>query len=272
MFGPAAKVIRNRARRVNVPAGRAAVATLLACLAGIAGADEPASAVVHKSRGVRPEERAAYERLLAEADAKPDEEIHTRARAHRTRRAEAVGWTRTTPFPVYRDLIASPEAYEQRPVTFRGTLRRVTRLGDDPPRWESWLFPDDADGNPAVFVSKSPPSGIAVDENAPLREPTEVTARFSMTGLFLKLYGYEAGDGPRFAPLLLAGPMTPLDDGPPSRTIPDWAVYAVIAVAGLYATWRITRVVGKLRPRATRDDPELPEQLPTTASEDRETP
>ncbi|MEM1061656.1 MAG: hypothetical protein AAF532_09945 [Planctomycetota bacterium] len=232
---------------------------LTAGLAGAAVAAADTPGVTHKSRGVAPGEAELYGSYLAEVGDIDAARFRADAAATTRERIAATGWDRDTAFPLYRDLIASPAAYEGRAVTFVGTLRRVTKLSADPPRWESWLFPEGGEGHPVVVVSAAKPPYEDLPTDLTTKSPVDVNTDIEATGRFFKLYGYQAGDGPRFAPLIVAGPMRAY--GSPRRpAVPDWAVYAFGGVTALYATWRITRVVGRLRPQR-KAAADLPDEI-----------
>lgn len=136
-----------------------------------------------KTRRIPPE---AYFHLLDLARRVPDEELEEQAR----RRALT-----------FAHFSASPKLFRGQPVFLKGHLRRMTEIKPVENRegfetlYEGWLFTEESQDNPyVIIVSRLPddfPLGGSIVEDV------------SFAGYFLKLWAYRAGDGDRYAPLLI---------------------------------------------------------------------
>lgn len=152
------------------------------------------------------------------------------------RRADASELTArpAPPFSTYVDVFRHPEEYRGRPVTLRGRLRRLVAYDPGPNDveitrvYEAWLYPDDARGNPAVVVFTQKSDGL------PLGGELHEDVQFS--GYFLKLYGYDAQDTTRQAPLFLAADVqwSPRPRMVAAAAVPLWGYGAAcLAVFGV---------------------------------------
>jgi hypothetical protein len=96
---------------------------------------------------------------------------------------------------------ASPERYRGQPVFLKGHVRRMTEIKPIENRegferlYEGWLFTEESQDNPYVIVVSRLP------EDFPLGGG--IVEDVSFAGYFLKLWAYRAGDGDRYAPLLI---------------------------------------------------------------------
>jgi hypothetical protein len=180
--------------------------------------------ITDNSIGIRFEEKDAYFRILELARQTPLAEQEVFARDLREfRRLENPRYAKRKPdqFPAFVDLFQNPDVYRGRPVSLHGVMRRLTKFDPGPnargiqDAYEGWVYTDDSQSNPAVVIFLSKPDGLKVggDLNEEVR----------LTGYFFKMYGYEAHDVARKAPLLLAGavewkpakpPYTPMKLGP----------------------------------------------------------
>ncbi|RMG42186.1 MAG: hypothetical protein D6725_00025 [Planctomycetota bacterium] len=159
------------------------------------------------TRGVRPEERAAYYFVL-DFVRKADQRLLKRAARelvqHRLKLPEYQRY-RDNPgeFPVYYDLFRHPEIYHGKPVTLRGHIRKLISYPADDNEYgiqrlyEAWLFTPDSQTNPAVVVCTEIPEGIPTGGDI-------LVDGVSVTGYYFKNFGYTAQDRPRFAPMILA--------------------------------------------------------------------
>ncbi len=103
--------------------------------------------------------------------------------------------------PPLVQLVRNPDAFRGKPVRLDGYVRRVTPIDPGPNDlgvrvlYECAVFSDEYDLNPWIFVVLHVPRAMPTGDG--LRE------RVTATGYFLKLWAYQAGDGMRFAPLLI---------------------------------------------------------------------
>lgn len=130
--------------------------------------------------------RAAYFHLLDVARRVPPEELENQARS------------RVLTFAHFSE---SPERYRGQPVFLKGHVRRMTEINPIDTRegfeklYEGWLFTEESQDNPYVIIVSRLP------EDFPLGG--SIVEDVSFTGFFLKLWAYRAGDGDRYAPLLI---------------------------------------------------------------------
>lgn len=162
--------------------------------------------ITDNSIGIRPEERDAYFRVLELAWKTPLAQQETFSENFREARRQSNPRYAKLPseqFPVFVDLFLDPESYRGRPVTLHGVMRKLTRFSpgenqrDIGDAYEGWVYPDNSQSNPVVVVFLSKPDGLNVGG--------DLTEEVRFTGYFFKMYGYEAHDSARKAPLVLAG-------------------------------------------------------------------
>lgn len=156
--------------------------------------------------GLQPEDRTPYFRILSLAKQLPQDRLQDFARQFREqRRAATPKYQKKAPgdFPAFIDVFMNPDVYRGRPVNMKGYFRRLVKFDPGPNEnkigevYEGWLYTPDSQSNPAVVVFQRKPEGLPVGGN--LVEEVEVT------GYFFKMYGYEAQDTTRRAPMILAG-------------------------------------------------------------------
>lgn len=103
--------------------------------------------------------------------------------------------------PPLVQIVRNPQAFRGRPIRLDGYVRRITPIDPGPNNlgvrvlYECAVFSDEHDLNPWIFVVLHVPEEMPTGDG--LRE------RVTATGFFLKLWAYQAGDGMRFAPLLI---------------------------------------------------------------------
>jgi hypothetical protein len=102
----------------------------------------------------------------------------------------------------FRELVQRPARYRGLPIHIEGTAFQIYRVDDVSPDLspqghlhEAWVVPADGPSYPYCVVFETPPQGLPGGRD--LREYV------GFDGYFLKLLAYEAGDTPRFAPLLV---------------------------------------------------------------------
>uniref|UniRef100_A0A7C2NYT2 Uncharacterized protein n=1 Tax=Schlesneria paludicola TaxID=360056 RepID=A0A7C2NYT2_9PLAN len=146
-------------------------------------------------------------------------------------------------FPVFVDLFQHPQQYRGRPVTLHGYFRKLVEYDPGPNDleigkvYEGWIYTQDSQQNPAVVVFTKKPEGLPLGG--------DITEEVQLTGYFLKMYGYEARDTTRKAPLILAGevrwmPARAANVRPP---VPVGVYVALSGLAGLavWGLWRTSR-------------------------------
>jgi hypothetical protein len=157
------------------------------------------------SIGIRFEERDAYFRILDLARTTPlakQEEFAMNFREARRMSNPRYAKRKPEQFPVFVDMFQAPDDYRGRPVSLHGVMRSLTKI--DPGKndrmiteaYEGWVYPDEGQGNPAVVVFLSKPEGLPVGG--------DITEEVRLTGYFFKMYGYQAQEKVRKAPLILA--------------------------------------------------------------------
>jgi hypothetical protein len=159
--------------------------------------------------GLTDDDREVYFRVLKLVRQLEPAELRTLAREFREDRHAASPRYRHRPiekFPTFVDLFQHPAEYRGRPVSLHGRLRRLisypagkTGQGFDQ-LYEGWFFADDAQGNPAVVIFTEKPEELPISG--------DIEEEVSVTGYFLKMYGYPARDTTRRAPLILARTVT----------------------------------------------------------------
>lgn len=202
--------------------------------------------------GVRYEEREAYLRVLRLAQEVPLRQQERFAAQIRSRREASASYSSRRPkdFPQFVDLFAHPDIYRGRPVTLHGVMRKLTKFEvgknslDLDQLYEGWVYPPDGQGNPAVVVFSSK------DDRLPVSGDIQEEVRF--TGYFFKMYGYDAQDTARKAPLIIAGEVewVPHSYRPAYHDMnAGW--YGVITLAfliGCYLVWQVNRIEQPPRP------------------------
>lgn len=228
--------------------------------------------VVHRTRGIRPEEREAYYRILGRLRGRDPELLARRARRFLESR-HAVSADRDRPFREFRifaDMFRNPEQYAGHPVRLRGYLRKLVAypagenaFGLDT-LYEGWLFTEHSQGNPVVVVTTDLPEQLRSQIGSDLINGVEVT------GYFFKLYGYEAGDAVRLAPLVLAPRMQwnpPRDGGGPSAVAAVSAVALIVGIVGIVWYWhRQERQLRRIAAERSQGPPPELGEVESTAS------
>jgi hypothetical protein len=215
--------------------------------------------------GIRYEERDVYFQALKLAQEIPlTKQEEYAAEFREQRRLSNPRYARRKPqdFPPFVDLFQNPDEYRGRPVSLRGVLRKLTKF--DPGEnsfgieeaYEGWLYTDDGQSNPAVVIFTSKPQGLPVGG--------DLTEEVRLTGYFLKMYGYEAQDLPRKAPLLIAGEVewrpSPKSWVAQSLSLETYLLATLVAVALGYVIWQANRreMTGRYRPQVEADFSKLP--------------
>ena len=173
-------------------------------------------------------------------------------------------------FQPFVDLFQNPAEYRGRPVSLHGILRKLTKfdsgkntLGIEE-AYEGWLYTDDAQSNPTVVVFTSKPQNLPVGG--------DLSEEIRVTGYFLKMYGYEAQDATRTAPLLLAGEVE-WRPGPEkyvakSLSLETYLLVGFLVLLGGYAMWQTDRreMTGRPRPQSEVDFSKFPPTEYSTAT------
>lgn len=203
------------------------------------------SVIAHRTLGVRSTESGLYYRLLSDAASADPAKLRKSASEHLAARRRAnPALDKGEAFPIFVDLFKNPEAYEGQVVTLNGYAREIRKYPAAENAvglenlYEVWLFTDDSQGNPAVIVAASAP------ENVPLGEDLQVPVR--ATGYFFKIYGYEARDTTRVAPMILAGRLEVLPE--PEIQGPPWWLLALLGgILLALIVWLVVSYYGSRR-------------------------
>jgi hypothetical protein len=212
------------------------------------------STVVDNTIGVLYEEREAYLQILRLAHDVPLRWLERYAAEMRSERRELVPSYKSRhfkDFPQFVDLFNRYDYYRGRPVTLHGVMRKLTKfdVGQNQleldQAYEGWVYPPDSQGNPVVVVFTSK------DEQLPVRG--EIQEEVQFTGYFFKMYGYDAFDTTRKAPLILAGEVQwfPHPYKPAYGPIGlEWYALTTMAfLVGWYGIWQMNRRAIPSRPR-----------------------
>lgn len=211
------------------------------------------------------EERDVYFRMLQLAEETPlsrQEEFAADFREQRRLANPRYANRKPLEFQPFVDLFQNPDEYRGRPVSLHGVLRKLTKF--DPGKntlrideaYEGWLYTDDAQSNPTVIVFTSKPQKLSVGG--------DLTEEIRVTGYFLKMYGYEAQDVTRTAPLLLAGEVEwrPRPEKYMAKSLPleTYLLVGFIVLLLGYAMWQTNRheMTGRSCPQSEVDFSKFP--------------
>ena len=211
------------------------------------------------------EERDVYFRTLQLAQEIPlsrQEEFAADLREQRRLANPRYAKRKPSEFQPFVDLFQNPDAYRGRPVSLHGVLRKLTKF--DPGKntlgieeaYEGWLYTDDGQSNPTVIIFTSKPQKLAVGG--------DLTEEILVTGYFLKMYGYEAQDVTRKAPLLLAGEVawrpSPEKYVAKQLSLETYLLVGFVVLMVAYAMWQSNRreMAGRARPQSEVDFSKFP--------------
>ena len=211
------------------------------------------------------EERDAYFRMLQLAQQTPltwQEGFAADFREQRQLANPRYAKRKLSEFQPFVDLFQNPDEYRGRPVSLHGVLRKLTKF--DPGKnsvgideaYEGWLYTDDGQSIPAVVVFTSKPQNLPVGG--------DLTEEIRVTGYFLKMYGYEAQDVTRKAPLLLAGEVewrpSPEKYVAKQLSLETYLLVGFIVLLVAYAMWQTNRreMTGRARLESEVDFSKLP--------------
>ena len=205
--------------------------------------------------GVRYEEREAYLRVLKLAQEIPRSRLERFATEIRAERRTMVPSYKRIPahdFPQFVDLFTHPDFYRGRPVTIHGIMRKLTKF--DVGRnslglkhaYEGWIYTGDSQGNPVVVVFTHK------DDLLPVQGDIQEEVKF--TGYYFKMYGYDAQDTTRKAPMIIAGEVEvfphPYQSAYPNIEL-HWYLAAALGFFLLcYIVWQSNRHEMPPRPRS----------------------
>jgi hypothetical protein len=182
--------------------------------------------VVDDTIGLTADDREAYFRILKLTEKLDPEDLRIWAREFREDRRKASPRYRQRPvekFPTFVDLFQHPADYRGRPVSLHGYFRRLVTYDAGKNEqgfqslFEGWFYPDEGQGNPAVIIFTEKPAGFPIG--------ADITEEASVTGYFFKMYGYEAHDTTRKAPLILARTVRWRPQKVPARWTPSPLIY-----------------------------------------------
>jgi hypothetical protein len=157
----------------------------------------------------------------------------------------------------YAQLFRQPDHYRGQLVTVSGIVRRANPIDLFANTWgikqyyQVWLWPADNPSSPMMVYCLQLPKGFTTG--------MELAEQADVTGFFFKRCAYEAKDGLRTAPEILAGTLTwqrrPLMSPEPVET---WAIPLVVGTAALVALLAAWYVYLRTRP----SQPTLPDRPP----------
>jgi hypothetical protein len=137
------------------------------------------------NKSIQTRESAAYAILLTRARETSAEELDRQARRD-------VFWTQ---------LWERPKAFRGVPIHLEGTAKKVLSHEVGPSMsptgrlFEVWFYSDENRAFPYVVTIEDPPLGLVIGH--------ELNLRVTIDAYFMKLLGYQAGDVPRGAPMLV---------------------------------------------------------------------
>jgi hypothetical protein len=204
--------------------------------------------------GLLYEERDLYFRLLKLSHETPLARQETFAAQFREARWQVdprLSKRKLADFPTFVDLFQNPEEYRGRPVSLNGVIRKLTKFNPGKnslgitEAYEGWVYTNDGQSNPAVVVFTSKPPKLPVGG--------DLTEEVRLTGYFLKMYGYDAQDVTRKAPLIIAGEVEWRPSQPkyvaPSLPLEIYFGITLIALFFGYAMWQANHREMTGRPR-----------------------
>ncbi len=196
-----------------------------------------------KTIGFTYEDRPAFFEGLALARDLPPADLRRHAADFRQLRQQASAKYRNRKpedFPVFVDVFNNPKAYRGQPVTLHGHLRKLTRYNPGVnarginEAYEGWLYTADSQTNPAVVIFTEKPAGLEIGG--------DLAEEVVVSGYFLKMYGYDAQDTTRIAPLFVAGPVEWI----PARVKQEWVIPSWFYALGAFAAfWLVAAVWGR---------------------------
>lgn len=201
--------------------------------------------VKHRTMGIRAEESDSYYSALRQArDVDYRKQQQAATEILRIRKQELPKHRDSdAPFPLFVDLFKHPDRYHGRPVSFQGSVRKITPFRADANKfeieslYEAWIYTEDSQSNPIVVVTTQIPTDIPRGDH--------ITERVAVTGFFFKLYGYNAQDTTRLAPLLLAQQLEWFPEQQPDnrRTVPILLSigFSLVLVLIIWSLWRSAR-------------------------------
>ncbi len=192
-------------RRRNIPSAEEKIRRPISLDGGASINPELLTQIQDDTVGLTYDDREAYFRILKLTEKLDRVELRTLAAEFKEDRHAVSPRYRRRPvekFPTFVDLFQHPAEYRGRPVTLHGKFRRLVTYdaGKNDQGFEvlheGWFYADDGQGNPAVVIFTEKPEGLLGGG--------DIEEEISVTGYFLKMYGYSAQDTTRRAPLILA--------------------------------------------------------------------
>lgn len=161
--------------------------------------------------------------------------------------------------PPFADLFQQPDAYRGHPVSQVGHLRRVIEYPAGKNDYgienlyESWIYPADSDANPIVVVSTALHPRILRGD--------DLSQYVGVSGYYFKLYGYNAQDTTRRAPMLLAHEVVLLPPRTDTHLIQKRVMFFGLCAA-LFTPIFLFIIYKGMKRRETSLTSSLPDELP----------
>jgi hypothetical protein len=157
----------------------------------------------------------------------------------------------------YAQLFRQPDQYRGQVVAVSGVVRRVNPIALFPNQWQIeryyqvWLWPSDNPSSPMIVYCLQLPKGFPIG--------MELAEEVNVTGIFFKRCAYQAKDGLRTAPEILASTLAWRRRPALSPTPPEpWAMSLVVVAAALASLWAAWYIYVRTRPTP----PALPDRPP----------
>jgi len=208
---------------------------------------------------LRHEEARGYYAILEHVRAVPPALLRQAAQefeAERRAAHQADPARRRLKYQLFVDLFQHPEEFVGEPVFLTGHVRRAVSFAADPhdgeiaELYELWLYAPDSQSNPAVVVCSELSEGFPLGDS--------ILEEIEVTGYFFKMYAYEARQGFRKAPMLLARSVT-LKPRPARPPATNWGAYVLLAGGAAVGVWMLLWFMR--RGGARRSAPPPPDEL-----------
>ncbi len=160
------------------------------------------------------------------------------------------------------ELLARTDSYRGRLISLSGVVRRVApqQFAKDGQKlrgyYQLWLYPQNRAASPVVVCCLTLPAEFPIS--------TKLAEQVNLTGFLVKRWAYQAQDGVRVAPLLLAGSLAWQRPGSaliaPPEELDFWLLVKILIPAVLLTvlgTWYAYRRTGSRRPTVQGRHPDF---------------